>query len=54
MMGIVGKNCETNINECDSNPCSKHGTCVDGVSTQLGSNIIFSEVIGLTVFRILG
>lgn len=30
--GITGKNCETNINECDSNPCSKYGTCNDGVS----------------------
>lgn len=32
MPGITGKNCETNINECDSNPCSKYGTCNDGVS----------------------
>ncbi|XP_037922140.1 protein crumbs isoform X2 [Hermetia illucens] len=31
--GITGKNCETNINECDSNPCSKYGTCNDGVGT---------------------
>lgn len=29
--GIMGKNCEININECESNPC-KHGTCIDGVS----------------------
>lgn len=29
--GTKGVNCETNINECDSNPC-KNGACVDGVS----------------------
>lgn len=30
--GIMGKNCEININECETNPCGKHGTCNDGVS----------------------
>ncbi|KAG5680801.1 hypothetical protein PVAND_010286 [Polypedilum vanderplanki] len=29
--GTKGRNCEININECDSNPCSKYGTCVDGI-----------------------
>ena len=33
--GIAGKNCEININECDSNPCSKWGNCVDGVSLNI-------------------
>lgn len=28
--GITGKNCEININECESSPC-KFGNCVDGV-----------------------
>ncbi|XP_050067896.1 protein crumbs isoform X4 [Anopheles maculipalpis] len=28
--GTMGTNCETNINECESNPC-KNGGCVDGV-----------------------
>lgn len=32
--GIIGRNCEININECDSNPCMKNnGNCVDGVGT---------------------
>uniref|UniRef100_A0A1I8PY45 Protein crumbs n=1 Tax=Stomoxys calcitrans TaxID=35570 RepID=A0A1I8PY45_STOCA len=31
--GIVGKNCETNINECENNRCGKHGTCNDGIGT---------------------
>jgi hypothetical protein len=29
--GTAGRNCEININECDSNPC-KNGNCNDGVS----------------------
>ncbi|KAL1374937.1 hypothetical protein pipiens_020398, partial [Culex pipiens pipiens] len=28
--GTMGKNCEININECDSSPC-KNGACVDGI-----------------------
>lgn len=31
--GITGRNCETNINECDSNPCSKNGQCIDGIGS---------------------
>ncbi|XP_054726521.1 protein crumbs isoform X3 [Anastrepha obliqua] len=31
--GIMGKNCEININECETNPCGKHGTCNDGIGT---------------------
>lgn len=30
--GIIGINCEHNVNECESNPC-RHGTCHDEVST---------------------
>ncbi len=28
--GIIGKNCEINVNECEDDPC-KYGSCVDGV-----------------------
>ncbi|KAL9889128.1 cell polarity complex component crumbs isoform 1-T1 [Glossina fuscipes fuscipes] len=31
--GVIGKNCEININECESSPCSKHGTCNDGIGS---------------------
>ncbi|CAH1720705.1 unnamed protein product [Chironomus riparius] len=33
VLGTKGRNCEININECESNPCSKYGTCVDGIGT---------------------
>lgn len=29
--GVTGKNCETNINECESSPCQSGGTCVDRI-----------------------
>lgn len=33
--GTEGINCEKNINECDSNPCTKEGNCIDGVNSIL-------------------
>ncbi|KAK3103766.1 hypothetical protein FSP39_021728 [Pinctada imbricata] len=30
--GFTGKACETNINECASNPCRNGGSCIDGVN----------------------
>jgi Notch-like protein len=30
-LGYTGANCETNINDCASNPCQHGGTCTDGV-----------------------
>ena len=30
MQGVTGKNCEVNINECESSPCLE-GTCMDRI-----------------------
>ena len=27
VLGYTGTNCETNINDCDPNPCTNGGTC---------------------------
>ena len=30
--GFEGSLCETNINDCASNPCFNNGACIDGIS----------------------
>lgn len=30
--GAIGHNCETNVNECSSNPCKRNGTCKDFIN----------------------
>ena len=32
MPGFIGHQCQTNINECDCNPCQNGGSCYDGVN----------------------
>lgn len=39
--GIIGRNCEIDIDECESNPC-QHGTCHDEVNRIAILNISFS------------
>lgn len=29
IIAVLGKNCEEDINECDSNPCQYGGTCLE-------------------------
>lgn len=41
MPGIIGRNCEIDIDECESNPC-QHGTCHDEVNRIAIPNISFS------------
>ena len=31
--GYTGKNCDTEINECDPNPCQNGGTCTVSINT---------------------
>ena len=31
--GFTGPDCQTNINDCLSNPCTPHGECLDGIAT---------------------
>lgn len=38
--GIIGINCEHNVNECESNPC-QHGTCHDEVSPTKNRFLLF-------------
>lgn len=40
--GIIGKNCEIDIDECESSPC-KHGTCHDEVNISL--IFMFSSIL---------
>ncbi len=30
--GFAGKNCEVNIDECESTPCQNGGNCIDGIN----------------------
>ena len=35
--GFTGQTCETNIDNCDDDPCQNTGTCVDGINSYMCS-----------------
>ena len=57
--GYSGQNCETNVNECASNPCQNGGSCSDRVNsymcqcpdTHTGSNCEVETSRKLTSFQ---
>lgn len=38
-LGFTGKNCEIDINECESSPCQYGGTCLQRSNLTLYNNI---------------
>ena len=32
-LGYMGTNCDTNIDDCNPNPCENRGECIDGINT---------------------
>lgn len=47
-MSIVGKNCEIDVNECESNPCQYNGTCLERSNTTLYDPVL-SSLLNLTL-----
>ncbi|KAE8280529.1 hypothetical protein D5F01_LYC21091 [Larimichthys crocea] len=46
--GFTGANCETEISECDSNPCQHNGTCFDFLGhyeCQCPTGIVYVDIL---------
>ena len=43
--GYEGDTCESNIDDCLSNPCQNDGTCIDGIANYTCSCVMDLKVI---------
>jgi hypothetical protein len=47
--GFEGESCETNIDDCDPNPCKSNDVCTDGINSHTCDSDDEALIIGLSV-----